>query len=1060
MGATRASTVAMKPTSFPKLASSQNVRAAEEAVADFWERARVFERSVDARPASNPFVFYEGPPTANGRPGVHHVIARLCKDLVCRYQTMRGHRVVRKAGWDTHGLPVEIEVERELGITQKEQIEEYGIAEFNKKCRESVFKYEKDWVAFTKRIGFWLDLDHPYVTYHNAYIESVWWILKEFWKAGLVYQGHKIVPFCPRCETSLSSHEVSQGYKDASDPSVFVMFKRADADEDFLVWTTTPWTLISNAALAVGPDHTYVRVSHSGRTLILAEARLSVLDGEHQVLGSMKGSELVGKRYQPLFPYYADTPDAFRVVAGDFVSLEDGTGIVHIAPAFGEDDYALHREHGVPLIQAVAPNGRFVDRVTEWKGQFIKDADPSITKALKANGRLYKSGKITHSYPFCWRCSTPLMYYARPAWYIRTTSYKDRMIEANRGINWVPPEVGEHRFGNWLENNVDWSLSRERYWGTPLNVWTCAACGKQDAVGSIAELRERAPAMPAGELDLHRPYVDAIELKCACGGAMKRVKEVIDVWFDSGAMPFAQYHHPWDESKMFAAQFPADYICEGIDQSRGWFYSLLAISVFLTGKSPYRNCLTTELILDKHGQKMSKSKGNTVEPWDILNDEGADALRWYLVTTSPPWSPTRFDRDGVKDTARKMLENLRNVYAFFAMYAAIDGYAHGKDAGAPTRLDRWVLSRYHTTVARVTECLDVYDLTRAARALERFVLDEVSNWYVRRSRRRFWKGSAGPDKTAAYHTLYTVLDGVAHLLAPFVPYLSDEVYRGLRGATAADQDGGSVHLADFPVADASVIDAALEASMETALDVASLGRTVRNDAGVRVRQPLARVLVHATDARRLDSFFPHDDVVALVKDELNVRAIERVDDLRRYVTLAAIPNFPVLGRKYAKRVPAIAEAIKKLDTDALLRFGQSGSATLAPADGGDAVTLVREDAAVAVTPVDGFGAREERGLTVIVDLAIDDDLKLEGAAREVINRLQNMRKQSGLDVTDRIRLRYDGGAHVQRVFETQGVLIAGETLARDVARGPVDWKDGAEFELDGERVALWLQKSD
>jgi isoleucyl-tRNA synthetase len=541
---------------------------------------------------------------------------------------------------------------------------------------------------------------------------------------------------------------------------------------------------------------------------------------------------------------------------------------------------------------------------------------------------------------------------------------------------------------------------------------------------------------------------------------MKRVKEVIDVWFDSGAMPFAQYHHPWDESKMFASQFPADYICEGIDQSRGWFYSLLAISVFLTGKSPYRNCLTTELILDKQGQKMSKSKGNTVEPWDILNEEGADALRWYLVTTSPPWSPTRFDRDGVKDTARKMLENLRNVYAFFAMYATIDGYVHGSDAGAPNLLDRWILSRYHTTVARVTECMDEYDVTRAARMLERFVLDEVSNWYVRRSRRRFWKGTAGRDKTAAYHTLYTVLDGMSRLLAPLVPYLAEELYLALRGATTADAATRSVHLEDFPVANAAAIDAALEATMEVALDVTSLGRTARNEAGVRVRQPLARILVHATDAARLDRFFSNEEVAALVKDELNVRAIERVDDLQRFVTLAATPNFPVLGKKYGKRVPVIAEAIKKLDTSALLAFGQRGTAPLTPADGGDAVTLAREDATLVVAAVDGFGAREERGLTVIADLAIDDDLKLEGSARELINRLQNLRKQSGLEVTDRIRLRYDGGVQVQRVFDVQGGLIAGETLAEDVARGPVDWSGSAEFDLDGERVMVWLQKSD
>ncbi|MCI0452418.1 MAG: isoleucine--tRNA ligase, partial [Candidatus Latescibacteria bacterium] len=947
-----------------------------------------------------------------------------------------------------------------LGIVRKEEIEAYGIAEFNQKCRESVFRYEKDWVAFTRRIAFWLDMDHPYVTYHNSYIESVWWILKEFWTKGLIYQGHKSVPFCPRCQTSLSSHEVSLGYKDAVDPSIFVKFERSGADEYFLAWTTTPWTLPSNAALAVAADETYARVSHKGDVLILAEALLNVLDGEYEVLATMRGSELVGATYEPLFDFFKGTPGAFRVVAGGFVSLEDGTGIVHIAPAFGADDFAVHKEQGVPLLEGVKPDGTFDARIATWAGQFIKDADPLIVRALKQSGQLYKSGKVTHSYPFCWRCSTPLMFYARKTWYIRTTDFKDRMIEANRSINWIPKEVGEHRFGNWLENNVDWSLSRERYWGTPLNIWTCADCGKQDAVGSVAELKERAVSFPSGELDLHRPFVDEIELRCACGKPMKRVKEVIDVWFDSGAMPFAQYHHPWDESKTFASQFPADYICEGIDQSRGWFYSLLAISVFLTGKSPYRNCLTTELILDKHGQKMSKSKGNTVEPWDILNDEGADALRWYLLTTSPPWSPTRFDREGVKDTARKMLENLRNVYAFFAMYANVDGYAHGDDAGAPTLLDRWILSRYHSTVTRVTECMDEYDVTRAARSLERFVLDEVSNWYVRRSRRRFWKGAAGADKTAAYHTLYTVLDGVARLLAPLVPYLSEELYLALRGTTAQEAKSHSVHLEEFPGADSVAIDAGLEATMEAALDVTSLGRTVRNDAGVRVRQPLARVLVHATDPNRVARFFANDEVMGLVKDELNVRAIERVDDLARFVTLAATPNFPVLGKKFGKRVPAIADAIRALGTDALLRFGQSGSATLAVGDGGEPVTLTREDAAAIATAVPGFGAREERGLTVIADLTLDEDLKLEGAARELINRLQNLRKQSGLEVTDRIRLRYQGGDQTEKVFAAQGTLIAGETLAQDVAPGPVDWSGSAEFELDGERVKVWLQKSD
>jgi isoleucyl-tRNA synthetase len=1044
---------------FPRLASSDAVAAAETSISDYWEREHIFRRSVEERPADNAFVFYEGPPTANGRPGVHHVIARLCKDLVCRYKTMQGHRVVRKAGWDTHGLPVEIEVERSLGIERKEQIEAYGIAEFNRKCRESVFKYEKDWVAFTRRIAYWVDMEHPYVTYDNRYIESVWWILKEFWKQGLIYQGHKSVPFCPRCQTSLSSHEVSLGYKDTTDPSVFIKFKRRGADEFFLAWTTTPWTLTCNAALAVAARETYARVSHNGEVLVLAEALLGALDGEYEVLETVQGAELVGATYEPLFDYYKDTAGAFRVIAGDFVSLSDGTGIVHIAPAFGADDFRMHQEFGIPLLQGVLPNGHFDAVVTDWAGQFIKDADPLIVKSLKQQGKLYKSARVTHSYPFCWRCATPLMYYARQSWYIRTTSYKDRMIEANRRVNWIPKEVGESRFGNWLENNVDWSLSRERYWGTPLNIWTCDTCGAKDAVGSIAELAERARNFPADEssLDLHRPFVDDIELACACGGVMSRVKDVIDVWFDSGAMPFAQYHYPWDESGMFAGQFPADYICEGIDQSRGWFYSLLAISVFLKGESPYRNCLATELILDKHGQKMSKSKGNAVEPGDVLDEDGADALRWYLSTTSPPWTPTRFDRDGVKDTARKLLENLRNVYAFFAMYASIDGYRPGDGPGEPSMLDRWILSRYNTTVLRVSGWLDEYDVTRAARAIERFVLDELSNWYVRRSRRRFWKGEMGPDKVAAYHTLYTVLDGISRALAPFVPYLADEIHLALRGRTPADGGGSSVHLERFPQANAGLVDETLEATMATALAVVGLGRTVRNDSGLRVRQPLSAALVHSNDAVALDRFVSDREIAGLVMDELNVRAVRRLENLSEFVRLSATPAFPVLGKKYGKRVPRIAEAIKSASQEDLARFMKHGALQLIV--DGETVEVTREDASVRVAAAQGYGAAEERGVTVVLDLALDDELRLEGAARELINRLQNLRKSSGFDVTDRIRLRYQGGEATGRVFAAAGALIASETLADEVSSGAADWESSTELELDGERITLWVQKS-
>lgn len=1045
-----------------KLPSSSDVTGAEEAIMKFWEHNDVFKKSVDRRPESNPFVFYEGPPTANGRPGVHHVIARLCKDLVCRYKTMHGYRVVRKAGWDTHGLPVEIEVENELGFERKEQIESYGVAEFNARCRESVFRYEKDWVEFTKRIGYWLDMDHPYVTCENRYIETVWWILRQIWDKGLLYEGHKIVPYCPRCETSLSSHEVSQGYADVSDPSIFVKFKRSGADEFFLVWTTTPWTLVSNAALAVGAKHVYARVRHKGETLILAEALLGVLDGEYELVDTFAGADLIGSTYDPLFNFFAGTEGAFRVLGGDFVSLEDGTGIVHIAPAFGEDDYKMHLAEGVPILQPVTPRGTFEESVRPWAGRWIKDADPDIMKTLAEAGRLYKKGKIEHSYPFCWRCKTALIYYARRSWYVRTTAVKDEMIAANKKVNWIPSEAGEFRFGNWLESNVDWSLSRERYWGTPLPVWVCETCGHKHCVGSVDELRERSTNFPEDEsaLDLHRPMVDALEMSCdRCGGVMKRVAEVIDVWFDSGSMPFAQYHYPFDEEKMFGEQFPADFISEGMDQSRGWFYSLLAISTLLKGESSFKNVLCTEMILDKNGHKMSKSRGNTVDPRDLLNHEGADALRWYLVTTSPPWTPTRFDRKAVVESSQKMLGTLRNVYSFYAMYAAIDRYVYSEEKGEPDLLDRWVVSRFHSTAAAVTRHLDAYDLTRAARLLQSFVLDELSNWYVRRSRRRFWKGEMGPDKAAAYYTLYTVLDGLAKLLAPFTPFLAEEIYLALRRTTAEDETDLSVHLEPYPRCDDSVVEEELERSMETAMTIAALGRTVRNEAKVRIRQPLSEIVVFGvreTDKRDFTGFLSQDEIVNLVLDELNIRRIRGGEKMEDYVSFQARPNFPALGKRFGKRVPEVVKAVEALDIRQLMAFKRTGELTI-DLDGTGA-TLTREEVSVKVEGRDGFGAAEEGGLLVVINLNVTDALRLEGLAREVVNRLQNLRKSAGLEVTDRIRVRYEGGGLVGRVFEKQGSFIENETLAREITAGGADWEDSVEFEVDGEKFRLWISR--
>jgi isoleucyl-tRNA synthetase len=1042
-----------------KLASAKNTPEAEKAITAYWERNNVFQKSIELRPESNQFVFYEGPPTANGKPGVHHVIARLCKDLVSRYKTMRGHRVVRKAGWDTHGLPVEIEVEKDLGIDSKEGIEEFGVAEFNAKCKESVFRYEKDWVEFTRRIGFWLDMQHPYITCENEYIETVWHIIAEIWKKGLLYEGHKIVPYCPRCETSLSSHEVSQGYKDVTDPSIFVKFKRNEVDEYFLVWTTTPWTLISNAALAVGEDFNYVRVRNGGDTMIVAEALLSVLDGEYEVVDKIKGAELVGSTYEPLFDFFIGEEGAFRVLAGDFVSLEDGTGIVHIAPAFGEDDYKLHLSEGVPVLQPVTPTGTFEDRIGPWAGQWIKDADPGIIKALDSEGKLYKSGTIGHSYPFCWRCKKPLVYYARKSWYIQTTAFKEQLTEANEKVNWFPKEVGEYRFGNWLENNVDWSLSRERYWGTPLNVWVCGSCEYKHAVGSIDELEKMSRQFPQdrSQLDLHRPMVDGIELDCPeCGSAMKRVSEVIDVWFDSGSMPFAQYHYPWDESGMFAKQFPADFISEAIDQTRGWFYSLLAISVFLTGESSFKNCLCTELILDTDGHKMSKSRGNTFEPEDLLDNEGADALRWYFVTTSPPWVPTRFDRKGVAELSQKLMGTLRNVFSFYAMYAAIDEYDHDEaKRGEPNLLDRWILSRFHSTTKEVTAHLEGYELTRAARALQTFVLDELSNWYVRRSRRRFWKGEKGADKTAAYYTLYTVLDGVAKLLAPFTPFLAEELHLSLRGIDPDATSDESVHLERYPEADEGAIDEKLERQVDVAMTVSSLGRNVRNDKGIRVRQPLSELIVQG-DERTLTDFLDRDEVVASVLEELNVRSIRSAESIEEFAELKAKPNFPTLGKRFGKRVPGIADAIKNLDTGALARFSDTGEVTVSDSQG--EVTVTREDVAVGIVGKSGFGAGADKGIAVAMNLEITEALKLEGLAREAINRLQHLRKKAGLEVTDRIRVRYADTEAAGKVFASQGTLVENETLAVEIGPGEPGWEHSVSFEIDDAEFRLWLEK--
>ncbi|HEV8538565.1 MAG TPA: isoleucine--tRNA ligase, partial [Bacteroidota bacterium] len=952
---------------FKELTDKINYSQLELEVLKFWKEQKIFEKSVTSREGSPGFTFYEGPPTANGRPGIHHVMSRTLKDLVCRYKTMRGFQVHRKAGWDTHGLPVEIEVEKMLGFKHKDDIVKYGVARFNEECKKSVWKYKVEWESMTERMGYWVDMNDPYVTFENNYIESIWWALKQYYDKGMIYKGFKIQPYCPRCETPLSSHEVSLGYEDVKDPSVYVKMKvRGEENTYFLVWTTTPWTLISNVALAVHPDVDYVKVSYKGERLILAEARLAVLDGEHTVLEKFKGKVLAGKEYERLFNYHPVNEKAWYVVEAGFVTTGDGSGIVHMAPAYGEDDYQTARKYGLPTIHPVNKSGEFGDEVTEFAGKFVKDADPLIIQNLKSRNLLYKKETITHSYPHCWRCKTPLLYYARESWYIATTKYAKRMVELNKTINWHPPEVGEGRFGNWLEENKDWSLSRDRFWGTPLPIWVCEKCGKMECVGSVKELEEvtglrfevtdvlrktqhpnpkpetRAPEAhpPSAEnlkpLDLHKPFVDEITWACSCGGTMRRTPELIDVWFDSGAMQFAQWHYPFENVEIFKDQHPADFICEGIDQTRGWFYSLHSISTFLFDKPAYKNLIVNELILDKEGQKMSKTRGNSVDPFRVLEKYGADTLRWYLVATSPPWRPTLFDEDGLVEVQRKFLGTLLNTYAFFTLYANIDGFHH---AVKPTpvkerpEIDQWIISSLNSMVRVYGDAMEGYDVTRAARAVSDFTIDQLSNWYVRRNRRRFWskaphgvggravgKNEKGEDKLAAYETLYECLVTIVKLAAPFAPFVSDEIYRRLNIVTRLE-NAESVHLAMIPPIDGSLIDADLESRMEKAQRIVSLVRAIRNKSNIKVRQPLKRIILPVANERDRQAIAKMEEVIL---EEINVKKIEYVSDDSEIVHKSSKPNFKTLGPKHGKSVQAIAGAIKRFGPNEIKEIEREG----------------------------------------------------------------------------------------------------------------------------------------
>lgn len=999
---------------FKTIEKEQSLAQLEKEMLESWEQEGTFAQLLEDRQGEESYVFYEGPPTANGKPGIHHVMARSIKDAICRYKSMKGFLVERKAGWDTHGLPVEIEVQKKLSLDGKLEIEEYGIEAFNQACRESVFTYKDLWDRMTRQMGYWIDLENPYITLDNNYIESVWWILKRFHEEGLIYKGLRVVPYCPLCESPLSSHEVAQGYKMVKDPSIYVTAPVVGGEVDLLVWTTTPWTLFSNVAIAVGVDIDYVEVALEGRErhLVLAQSRLSAIEGEPNVVRRFKGDELVGQSYQPFFPEVKPDGKCHIVVSADFVSTEDGSGLVHMAPAFGEDDYRIGRENGLAVVNTVDEKGCFDDQVPSLKGRKVKEADLDIIMRLKQEGRLYRSQKIEHSYPHCWRHGTPLIYYAREAWFIRMTELKEKLIEANSKVNWVPATIGTGRFGSWLENLQDWSLSRDRYWGTPLNVWVCEDCGKTEAIGSRAELAEKGGV--SEDFELHRPYVDDVILPCdSCGGKMKRTPEVIDCWFDSGAMPFAQQHYPFENEDSFDAKFPADFISEGIDQTRGWFYSLLAISTFLKGESPYQNVVVGELVLDKSGQKMSKSRGNAVDPFELMERYGADAVRWYLLTNTSVWMPTRFDEEGLASVTRKFFDTLLNTYRFFVMYANVDGFDHDTPRiplEERAEMDRWVLANMNSVVARVTAEYDAYDLTKALGIISDFVIEDVSNWYVRLNRRRFWKEGDLKDKHAAYCTLQEVLVAVAHLMAPAAPFLSDRIHRELTG-------GGSIHLSRMPEPDENLSDADLEKRMAFTRRVVELGRNLRTRHALKVRQPLSEIIVQSQEA-----VFEE-----LVLAELNVKSYNAVDESEDIVKKKSKPNFRKLGPIFGKKVPMVAKSLQQLDEQQWADLN-AGNPLQVDLDG-EKVEVPAECVDVLVDELEGMVAEGDGNLMVALKTELDDALRNEGFAREFVNRLQNLRKDMNLKITDRITVKICCDDQTQAILKEHEETINFELLS-------------------------------
>lgn len=1066
---------------YDKVSTDLNFVEREKKILKFWNENKIFEKSIEAGKGKKSFTFYDGPPTANGTPHIGHVLTRVVKDIIPRYRTMKGYNVLRKAGWDTHGLPVELEVERLLGISGKEEIEEYGLEPFIQKCKESVWKYKGMWEDFSGTVGYWVDMDDPYVTYDNDYIESVWWSLKQIWDKGLLYKGHKIVPYCPRCETPLSSHEVAQGYKDVKEKSIIAKFKLKDKEDEYiLAWTTTPWTLPSNVALCVNPDETYVKVKvsidskgnvigkkdcscdHHGKVnhheestpakvqkLILAEALLNVIEGDYEVEETFLGKELEYTEYEPLFDYVKTDKKAYYVTCDHYVTLTDGTGVVHIAPAFGEDDSRVGRDYDLPYVQLVDGKGEFKPEATDIAGLFCKDADEPIMKMLYNKGLLFKVLNYEHSYPFCWRCDTPLIYYARESWFIKMTAVKDEMIQNNNTINWLPESIGQGRFGDWLKNLQDWGLSRDRYWGTPLPIWECED-GHFHCIGSIEELKSMSDNCP-DDIELHRPFIDEVTIKCPeCNKDMTRVKPVIDCWYDSGSMPFAQWHYPFENKEMFEENFPADFISEAVDQTRGWFYSLLAISTLIFGKSSFKNCIVLGHVLDENGQKMSKSKGNAIDPFDALERHGADAIRWYFSVNSALWLPNRFSHGTVTEGQRKFMGTLWNTYAFYVLYANIDQFdptKHTLEYDKLTVMDKWLLSRLNTLIKSVDEYLENYKITEAARQLSDFV-DELSNWYVRRSRERFWAGGMPQDKINAYMTLYTTLVELSKLAAPFIPFMTEEIYQNL--VVNLDKEAPeSIHISSYPTYNEAYINKELEDNMEEVLDIVVLGRACRNAANIKNRQPIGKMYVKADNT--LSEFFKD-----IISEELNVKEVLFTDDVRDFTSYSFKPQLKTLGPKFGKQIGAVRKILSEIDGNkAMDEVKATGKLGITLED--STVYIDEDDLLIEAVQAEGYVSDSDHGITVVLDTNLTEELIEEGFVREIISKLQTMRKDAGFEVTDHIRVYSDGNDKIKAIMERNADEIKTEVLADyleyDLPKGYTK-----EWNINGEQVNLGVEK--